>query len=92
MFVTLNHLEAGLWCAIGLAFAVVGVRASGRTNRRCYLLAAVFLAFGVSDIVEAQTGAWWRPWWLLAWKVGCLYVMGSQLWSYIAPRRHTDRL
>ncbi|MBE7458640.1 MAG: hypothetical protein KJ057_17160 [Phycisphaerae bacterium] len=34
-----------------------------------------FLAFGASDVVEADTGAWWRPWWLLAWKAACLAVL-----------------
>lgn len=91
MFVTFNQLEAGLWCGIGLIFALAGVRASGRMKRRCYLLALVFLAFGASDIVEAETGTWWPPWWLLAWKAACLVVMGWQWWSYVAARRLTER-
>ncbi len=87
MFETLNHVEAGLWTVIGLIFAVAGLRTSRPTNRRCCLLAVVFIAFGVSDVVEARTGAWWRPWWLLSWKVSCLLAMVWQLWVYVAARR-----
>jgi hypothetical protein len=32
----------------------------------------LFAFFGLSDLVEVTTGAWWRPWWLLAWKAACL--------------------
>ena len=37
--------------------------------------AVVFIAFGVSDIVETTTGAWWRPWWLLVWKGVCVLAL-----------------
>jgi hypothetical protein len=30
--------------------------------------------FGVSDLVEAQTGAWWEPWWLFVMKAACVLV------------------
>jgi len=91
MFETLNHFEAGLWIVIGLFFAVVGSRVSRPTNRRCCLLAVVFIAFGVSDVVEARTGAWWRPWWLLAWKAACVGVLLWQLRAYVTARRNTER-
>ena len=65
---TANYLEACLWALIGV---VVLVRAKG--SRKKTLVGAVFfLLFGMSDIVEARTGAWFRPWWLLLWKGGCL--------------------
>jgi len=37
--------------------------------------AVVFVLFGISDLVETQTGAWWKPWWLLVWKVLCVHAM-----------------
>jgi hypothetical protein len=39
------------------------------------VLIVALVAFGVSDLVEIRTGAWWSPWWLLAWKAGCLAAM-----------------
>lgn len=80
-FVYSNYAEAALWNAIGIAFLVAaavgrGVRPNGGGVRRRLLSAAVtFVAFGWSDVVEAHTGAWWRPWWLLVWKGLCLLAL-----------------
>ena|SRR5579871_5574871 len=67
-----NAGEALLW----LVFAViVAVRFHGapRTVRQtARALAMFFVLFGVSDIIEMQTGAWWRPMGLLIFKAVCL--------------------
>jgi hypothetical protein len=67
-----NYFECCLWLAIGIGFAIGALRRAARLN--CVVACAAFLLFGVSDYVEAHTGAWWRPWWLLVWKGGCLLV------------------
>jgi len=65
-----NYIEGGLWISIGVGFAIAAVRrkgiaytGSGRRQRR--IAALHFILFGISDVVEAQTGAWYRPIWLL---------------------------
>ena len=62
-----NLGEAALWVALGLCVLVLS-----RRTRWHLGLAATLIAFGISDVVETQTGAWWRPPWLLAWKAACL--------------------
>ena len=47
---------------------------SGMTKMHRILLAIIFILFGISDFVEMATGAWWRPWWLLAWKTLCIVL------------------
>ncbi len=90
MFETINYLEAALWCIIGLGFLfVAGVKP--RIRARCVVLGVVFVAFGASDIVEVQTGAWWRPWWLLLWKGACVGILGGQLIQYVRRRRDESR-
>ena len=71
-FRTANFYEAGLWLAIGVVALGFALWNTGRSRRRCFLLAIVMFAFGPTDIVEAHTGAWWTPWWLLAWKGACV--------------------
>jgi hypothetical protein len=46
------------------------------------IVGTLFVLFGSSDVVEAQTGAWWRPLWLLAWKGVCLGSLGWCYWRY----------
>jgi hypothetical protein len=70
MFVLSNRVEACLWLGIAASLAVAARRATVR--RDCVAAAIAFALFGVSDLVEATTGAWWTPWWLLVWKGGCL--------------------
>ena len=65
-----NEIEAGLWFAIALALAIcLRMRRPWR-----WLLPLSFAVFGVSDLIEVQTGAWWEPWWLLAMKATCVLV------------------
>ena len=67
-----NVIEAGVWFAMAVVLAVIGRRSISR--HLCWFASTVLVAFGLSDIVESQTGAWWRPWWLLLWKAGCIAV------------------
>ncbi|HRX85012.1 MAG TPA: hypothetical protein P5572_08340 [Phycisphaerae bacterium] len=74
MFRTANLIEAAFWIAVGAAFLIVALRRrQGRASAAS--AAVVFIAFGVSDIVETTTGAWWRPWWLLVWKGVCVLAL-----------------
>ena len=80
-----NQIEAGFWMFIGLCFVVALLRPAMR--RAKFLAAANFFVFGGSDLVEAHTGAWWRPWWLLVWKVACVAVMVAQWVMYARAMR-----
>lgn len=86
-FSTSNYIEAGLWIAVALVFAAFAIKRAGPTRRRCVIAAAVFALFGVSDIVEVQTGAWWRPWWLFVWKATCAAAMLWLLLGYLLSRK-----
>ncbi|MCB9852938.1 MAG: hypothetical protein H6819_07570 [Phycisphaerales bacterium] len=86
MFVIGNQAEACLWIAIGIGF-LIGAWLRPTHRRRCALLFPVFIAFGISDLVEATTGAWWRPWWLLVWKGVCVLVFLCALVVYARERR-----
>jgi hypothetical protein len=67
-----NIFEAGLWIVFAVLIAARGRSVRGMTLRLRVLLAVSFLAFGVSDIIEFRTGAWWRPPGLLVYKGLCL--------------------
>jgi hypothetical protein len=65
-----NLIEAGVWFVLALVVAIRAVFA-GPARSTLVLLAVTLVAFGLSDIVESRTGAWWRPWWLFVWKAVC---------------------
>ena len=71
VFCLFNLVEGILWIGIGLGFAVALWR--GRADNALKAAACrLFIAFGISDFVEIHTGAWYKPWWLLAWKAACV--------------------
>ena len=76
-----NQAEACLWFVIALVLAMK-LRMPGPWR---WLLPCAFAVFGVSDLIEARTGAWWEPWWLLVMKAGCVLVF--QL-AWQSHRRH----
>ena len=84
-----NYAEAVLWIAIGAFVIVRARRRRGSVPRLHRVLAVALLVFGVSDLVEANTGAWWRPWWLLVWKGACLLVFLMLLIQYAREKRVT---
>jgi hypothetical protein len=85
IFVLSNRVEACLWLGIAASLAVATRRAGSR--RDCVAAAIAFALFGVSDVVEATTGAWWRPWWLLIWKGGCVIAFLWLLARHVRRRR-----
>ena len=70
-----NYLEAIFWMLLAFwiwrkSRAFVSAQLA---NAR--FASVVTFVFGCSDLVEAQTGAWWRPVWLLIWKASCLVIL-----------------
>jgi hypothetical protein len=82
-----NYCEAGLWWIVAAAMAVAARRWSRPARADARIWVIVLLTFGASDLVEAHTGAWWRPWWLLVWKGGCLLLMLVMFARYLLRGR-----
>jgi hypothetical protein len=89
-----NLAEAFLWGGMGIGFALraVCLLDAKRDGWRTPTLAALTLtAFGVSDVVETITGAWWRPWWLLLWKALCVALLLTLIGRAMIARRIQQR-
>ena len=68
-----NFYEAFIWFFVAGISLVYAVTKNDPLQRRLFLFSVpVWVAFGISDFVEIQTGGWWKPWWMLAWKGVCL--------------------
>lgn len=73
--VVFNLVEAGWWFCLSLVCGVALRRVDPRLRRTLVIVSMAFAAFGVSDLIECRTGAWWRPWWLFALKAGCVLTL-----------------
>ncbi len=88
---TFNLGEAALWFACAVAVAVASRRSVPVLRRNAWLVAVAFLAFGVSDLIEVRTGAWWRPWWLFVLKSACVLILLTCLWRYQRAKKKATR-
>src|SRR5215210_5407457 len=71
-----NYIEVGLWPVLGAIVTVLALGRRGAARVQGLIAAATLVTFGASDWVENETGGeWWHPWWLLAWKAGCVAVL-----------------
>jgi hypothetical protein len=84
---TWNLIEAGFW--LSMAVLVGGLAPRQATGQRTQAVrAAIWLAvFGLSDVAEAFTGAWWQPWWLMVIKMTCLGALFYSATAYLRRRR-----
>lgn len=82
-----NQCEAALWFLVAAAFAATASRQwARRTSVPAYhcLCIVAFALFGVSDVIESHTGAWWTPWWLFVLKSLCVLAF---LFCFMAYRK-----
>jgi hypothetical protein len=80
-----NAIEAGVWWALGMCVLFTGCRQK-QELRNVLIVGVTLILFGVSDVVEIPTGAWWRPWWLFAWKGFCVLLLCWQWYAYLKRR------
>jgi len=72
-----NAFEVALWTVLGVVVAIRHRRSKSRLRRVAALATGLLFLFAVSDVIEMQTGAWWRPWPLLVLKGACLVGLAS---------------
>lgn len=83
-----NLLEAMVWLTISAVLVARSTRVRGHAGL-LRILAATFAVFGLSDLIEIQSGAWWRPAWLLAVKAICILSFGVCLTHYLRTKPPT---
>jgi hypothetical protein len=81
-----NGCEAALWFAMAIAVMLRYRRAAVGARRIAHRTATFLALFAVSDLIEMQTGAWWRPIGLLILKAVC--VIGLVGGFGLLLRRH----
>ena len=69
-----NVFEIFLWLGFSVVFWVPAFRRGERNRGFCVAGGLAFVWASLSEVVEAYTGAWWRPWWLLVWKASFVFV------------------
>jgi hypothetical protein len=89
MYAHFNFVEGLFWIILAILIGTRSFKAAPILQKIYFAAGIILLAFGCSDFVEMRTGAWWRPWWLLVWKGGCLtgFVL-LLVWYYLLKKRN----
>jgi hypothetical protein len=82
-----NGFEAFLWSAIAIALFFKSFVHAGGLRKLTRISAVAFLLFGISDLIEMKTGAWWKPTGLLFLKAGCVFTLLTCLVAYFRERK-----
>lgn len=69
-----NAAEAAWWMLVAIGVLVWSRQQDVRIRPVSGAAAVALIAFAGTDLVELQTGAWYRPWWLLVYNAICLRV------------------
>lgn len=87
-----NSLEAIFWMVVAVT-VYRNSRVSPVDSDLGRIAAGWFALFGISDVFEVFTGAWWRPWPLLLLKAACVtaLVTCGFVYRYRHLRRHRPR-
>ena len=73
-----NSIEMFFWLIVSAIFFASGLYKHNRYEKLLFLLSVALVAFGVSDGVEVNTGAWWLP----VWKISCVIILAGCLIYY----------
>ena len=78
-----NIIEGIFWIGVSLIFFLSACKRREQHRLFCIYGGVVFVVFACSDFYEAQTGAWWEPWWLILWNAGCCLGIGGIIFWYV---------
>ena len=79
-----NYIESGIWFVISIGLTIDAYRRGKNDDHFNITVIAsfAFVAFGISELIEAQTGAWWRPLSLLVFKGACVFTFVVCFYKY----------
>jgi hypothetical protein len=87
-----NFIEAGVWFLLSVVLFLYALRSEKRVRPTLFILVVTLAVFGGSDLVEARTGAWWKPWWLFVWKAVCVIALLFGFLRHYRERKWKPRI
>ena len=85
-----NVAEAIFWLVLAVVVALRARSTAPPLRRIGYLVAAAFFAFAGTDLIEAKTGSWYCPLWLLGYNAACVALIVGCYIKYLSVRNLPD--
>jgi len=87
-----NVIEAIIWFALATWLLCLGLKTRSHLKRTFLVFSVTLYVFGISDIIETQTGAWYRPLGLFLLKVVCVFFISGCLFVLFRNRAECERV
>jgi glycerol-3-phosphate acyltransferase PlsY len=87
-----NVIEAGIWIALAGWFLFLAVRRRSSLKKTFLVFSATLFVFGISDLIETQTGAWYKPFSLFMLKAICVLFIAGCLVVLFRNRAECERV
>lgn len=85
-FRTFNFVEGIYWLFLGIFVITLSKVISYKYKKLALFTFLILILFSFTDFIEIKTGAYWTPWWLLAWNIICIAGLSLSLVWYIRLR------
>lgn len=79
---TFNQLEALFWWVVAGTIFIKSRDLDESRKRIARICGKVFILLGITELIEAEIGAWWTPLWLYIIKAGCAVTLAFCFFKY----------
>lgn len=87
-----NVVEAAIWMALATWLLYLALRTRSHLKPTIFVFSVTLYFFGVSDMIETQTGAWYRPLGLFLLKAVCVLLITVCLYQLFRNRSECERV
>ncbi len=87
-----NVIEAGIWIAMAGWFLFLALRRRSSLKKTFLVFSVTLLFFGISDLIETQTGTWYKPFSLFMLKAVCVLFIAACLFVFFRNRAECERV
>jgi len=92
IFVGFNILEALFWFLLSVMFFRYYLKSNSLLKSKFLILSITLILFGISDMIELFTGAWYEPLGLMVLKLSCGASMIYCFSVFIVNRKLFDEM
>ena len=87
-----NVIEAAIWMALATWLLYLALRTCSHLKTTFLVFSVALAFFSVSDMIETQTGAWYRPFGLFLLKAVCVLSITGCLYRLFRNRPECERV
>lgn len=87
-----NLIEALIWFSISVKFATLAIKNATALKRAFIVFSLTMFLFGISDLIELFTRAWYKPVGLFLLKASCVVSIAYCVFVFFRNRKEFENI